>query len=199
MIARSLVPHPDRAAVAVGLVAAALLAALPAENLSRLLAAVVIFGLVGWITWQDAVTFTIPDGAVAGIVMVGAALRLGDGLEALHDPRLVIAGLVVDAVICAGTLLLLRELFYRRRGYDGLGFGDVKLALAGGVLVGAQGFAWATCGACALALLLVLVRRGAGRPMGARDRIALGAFLAPAILLVWALGMMVPSLAATGF
>ncbi|GJE19354.1 prepilin peptidase [Methylobacterium marchantiae] len=199
MIARSLVPHPDRAAVGISLVAAALLAALPAESLPRLLAAMLITVLVGWIIWQDAVTFTIPDGAVAGIVMVGAALRLGEGLEALHDPRLVIAGLTVDAVFCAGTLLLLRELFYRRRGYDGLGFGDVKLASAGGVLAGVQGFAWATFGACALALAFVLVRRVAGRPMGARDRIALGAFLAPAILLVWALGRMVPSLDATGF
>lgn len=198
MIERSLLAHPDRAALGVSLAAAALLAALPEESLPRLLAAVVISGLVAWITWQDAATFTIPDGAVAGIALVGAALRLGEGLEALHDARLVLAALAVDATVCAGSLMLLRELFYRRRGYDGLGFGDVKLALAGGVLVGTEGFAWATCGACAMALLLVLVRGVGGRPMGTRDRIALGAFLAPAILLVWALGRVVPSLHATG-
>ncbi|TXN22777.1 prepilin peptidase [Methylobacterium sp. WL19] len=197
MIARVLIPKSDGAAVAVSLVAALPLAALPGEILPQAIAAVVVACLAAWIAWQDATTFTIPDGGVAGLVLVGAALRLGEGLDALHEVRFVLMGLAVDAGLCTGTLLLLRELFYRRRGYDGLGFGDVKLGLAGGVLLGAQGFAWATCGACALALAVVLARRIAGRPMGLRDRIPLGAFLAPAILLAWAVVHHIPSLDAT--
>lgn len=199
MMNQGLVLRGDWAAVCLSLVATVLLAVLPSEIVPRVIAAVIVIGLIAWITWQDAVTFLIPDGAVAGIVLVGAGLRLGAGIDALHDPWLVIAGLGVDAAACAGTLFLLREIFYRRRGYDGLGFGDVKLGLAGGVLIGAQGFAWATCGACAAALVFVLGRRSGGRPLGAQDRVALGAFLAPAILLAWVVGRMVPSLDATGF
>jgi prepilin signal peptidase PulO-like enzyme (type II secretory pathway) len=198
MIARILVPWLDWAAVSLSLVAALLIAALPAEVLPRLIGAIVLTGLIGWIAWQDSVTFTIPDGAIAGIVLVGTALRIGDGLDALHDPRLVLASVAVDALVCFGSLLLLRELFYRRRGYDGLGFGDVKFAFAGGALVGAQGFAWATCGACTLALAVILFRRMAGRPMGGRDRIPLGAFLAPATLLAWVATWIAPSLDTAG-
>ncbi len=39
---------------------------------------------------------------------------------------------MIAVAVCGGVFLAVRELFFRLRGIDGLGLGDVKLAAAGG-------------------------------------------------------------------
>jgi leader peptidase (prepilin peptidase)/N-methyltransferase len=133
--------------------------------------------LIGWIVWRDGASYLIPDGAVAALALLGAASRVAaEGVTSA-----VAFDLLADVALTGGVLWLLREGFYRLRGHDGLGFGDVKLAGAAGCLVGAEGFAVALL-AASLAGLAAAALRGAGRT----DRIAFGVLLAPAIGLVWA-------------
>ena len=146
-------------------------------------------GLVAlWIAGQDLTDYTIPDAGVIALAVLGAAVRLAEGSldgERLGETSLAIA---VDAAVCGGLLLGLRELYYRRRGVDGLGFGDVKLAAAGGMLAGTSGFAWALFGASVAGLAVALAcrhlpMRGARPEMA--DRLPFGALLAPALWLAW--------------
>ena len=139
--------------------------------------------LVAWIVVQDLRTYTIADGAV---VALSPCSPLAVASSRPHDPALL--DRARRGPDSGGVLLAFREIYYRRRGVDGLGLGDVKLAAAGGLLVGAQTFAWAL-----LAASLVGARRrrrsssddartrGAGRP----QKLAFGAVLAPAIYVAW--------------
>jgi prepilin signal peptidase PulO-like enzyme (type II secretory pathway) len=143
--------------------------------------------VAAWIIWVDVTSFIIPDGAVVAFACLGLGARLGlggvggDGLGA----SLLFTGL--DVVLTGGLLLALRELWFRRYRRDGIGLGDVKLAAAGGILIGASGFAAALFAACLAALCYVFARRLRGQPLASTDRVALGALLAPAIWGVWML------------
>ncbi|MBH0237851.1 prepilin peptidase [Methylobrevis albus] len=153
--------------------------------------------LAGWIMREDLVRLEIPDGAVLAIGLLGAAVRLG---AALPDGLLADAAyeLLLDGIICGGGLWLLREAHYRRRGFDGIGLGDVKLAGAGGLLVGTADFAVALLAASLAGLaIFALRRRRAGRAAdpepvadegaapGAEQRLAFGALLAPILAGLW--------------
>ncbi|MFD1703833.1 prepilin peptidase [Methylopila henanensis] len=162
----------DRAAGLVGIAAAAALAVL---SPGAPLVAAATLPLVAWIIWRDATGFVIPDPASLALAAIGVAARLADDGASLATAL----SLGADVALTGGALWLLREAFYRLRGHDGLGFGDVKLAAAGGCLIGAEGVAAALL-AASLAGLAVAALRGAGR----MDRIAFGAFFAPAIWLV---------------
>lgn len=146
-------------------------------------------GLVGLrIVWQDLSDFTIPDAATLAFGLLALTARLCEGAASSVPLETTATLLVLDAVLCGGMLLFLREAYYRRRGHDGIGLGDVKLAAAGGILVGTIGFAWAILGASLLGLALVIVLRLRWSPAGATrtmDRVAFGAILAPALWLTW--------------
>lgn len=140
------------------------------------------------IVWQDLTDFTIPDSASLALGLVGAAWRLH---EATSGNSLVLdaALIALDGALCGGALLLLRELFYLSRGHDGLGLGDVKLAAAGGLLVGTIGFAWTLFAASLIGILVLMGRRLRhalpGASVEAEPRLAFGAVLAPALWLAW--------------
>ena len=175
------------AAVAVALATPAVAAMEPLWLMAASVALV-----VARIAWQDLADLTIPDGAVIALALLGAVFRLGDAVlldEPLAPTLLVIA---LDVAISGGLLLAVREVYYRRRGYDGLGFGDVKLAAAGGALAGTAGFAWALLGASLLGLVLVFLLRGrvfAGRPPAPEaHKLPFGAVLAPALWVAWLVG-----------
>jgi len=93
------------------------------------------------------------------------------------------AGCAAGFILFAGLGLCYRRL----RGRDGLGGGDVKLAAAAGAWVGWQGLPSVVLLAAAAALALALAR-GRARP---GERVPFGAYLAPAILLVWLTGPLV--------
>jgi len=174
-----------------GLAAAALVAASAFEVLP-LWPTAIAAGLVSlWIAGQDLADYTIPDAAVIALAALGAGVRLTEGAlvgEPLAATSLAIA---IDASVCGGLLLGLREVYYRRRGFDGLGFGDVKLAAAGGVLAETSGFAWALLGASVAGIAVALACRHLP-PRGVRpemaDRLPFGALLAPALWASWMAG-----------
>lgn len=147
------------------------------------------------IVWQDLADFTIPDAATLALGLIGLTARIGDGAYLGETPVVSIGLAVLDAAICGGVLLGLREGYYRLRGHDGIGLGDVKLAAAGGVLLGTVGLSWAVLGASLTSLAVV----GAGRMLPAlaravpvTDRIAFGAVLAPALWATWLVGQILP-------
>ncbi|WP_237154325.1 prepilin peptidase [Oryzibacter oryziterrae] len=136
------------------------------------------------IVWQDMLTLTIADGASLALAIVGVTLRLQAGLGIgfpLKDEIVVIA---IEAGATFAVLFGLREYWYRRRGFDGLGLGDVKLAAAGAATLGAP----ALSAALLMASLAGLATFGALRlwrgPAALSSKLAFGALLAPAIVAV---------------
>lgn len=160
----------------------------PDPTLAMLIA---VPAIAAWIAWQDAADFTIPDGAVAGLALIGFSHRMLAGIALGVPPVDGLMLVAFDALLAGGAFWAIRELHFRRRGFDGLGFGDVKLAAAGAVLVGATAFAFALLAASLAGLGLAVLRRDAGGPDG-RARVPFGAVLAPAL----ALGFLA---AATGY
>ena len=146
-----------------------------------------IGGLVVWIAWQDWRTFTIPDGAVVAIAALAIGYRWSCAMQIGDTPFETVSALTFDALLPAGLLMAFREVYFRRRGFDGLGLGDVKLAVAGALLVGIVAFSWALFAASVTGLVAFGIRRlfsDFAEADGA-DRIAFGALLAPAFWMVW--------------
>lgn len=139
-----------------------------------------VLAMTAWIAWTDARTFTIPDGALLAIAIIGASLRL----NASADPAEASLGILVDFLVCGGALFALREAYYRMRGHDGLGLGDVKLAATGGVLIGAVNFSHALLAASLLGLVLLLARPRNGDELS-MVRLPFGLVLAPACAAVF--------------
>ncbi|MFP5075833.1 prepilin peptidase [Rhizobium sp. YIM 134829] len=139
-----------------------------------------VIAMSAWIAWTDARTFTIPDGALLAIAIVGAALRL----NASADPAEASLRILIDLLVCGGALFALREAYYRMRGYDGLGFGDVKLAATGGVLIGAVNFSHALLAASLFGLVLLLARPRNGGDLS-MVKLPFGLVLAPACAAVF--------------
>ncbi|MFG5118034.1 prepilin peptidase [Methylorubrum sp. POS3] len=143
--------------------------------------------LVARIAWQDLTDFTIPDSATLALAILGAIWRMATAGASGESVTEELTLLALDGLLCFGALLILREVYFRRRGYDGIGLGDVKLAAAGGILVGTGGFAWCLFGASLVGIGLLVGRRalavsGGG---GSEERLAFGAVLAPALALGW--------------
>ncbi|MFB2553943.1 prepilin peptidase [Ensifer soli] len=176
-------PKPDGLAVLAGCVVAVLVVAMPDAAGLDTMAACLVLALTCWIAAQDLATYTIPDGPVVAIALIGAILRFvdpwGGGVQALGAAAL-------DAILCGGAMLAVREGYFRLKGSDGLGFGDVKLSAACACLVGTLGFSHALLGAsiAGLAVAIVVMRRTAGTRI---DRLPFGALLAPACWIVWVL------------
>ncbi len=142
--------------------------------------------LVARIAWQDLTDFTIPDSATLSLALLGLAWRVAVAGEAGEGIVAELTLIALDGLLCGGALLALREAYFRRRGHDGIGLGDVKLAAAGGILVGTGGFAWCLLGASVFGIVLLLGRRALAAPDGTTEaRLAFGAVLAPALALGW--------------
>jgi prepilin signal peptidase PulO-like enzyme (type II secretory pathway) len=128
--------------------------------------------------------FTIPDNAVAAISLW--ASHSGFLTVILPASRLpaALAGLLSTLPFLVGVSSNPRDLL-RSRGWDGLGFGDVKLGAAGGILVGATGFSWALFGASLVAIGIMLGLQLQRKTLDASQRLAFGAILAPALWITW--------------
>ncbi len=175
------------------LLAVAILRAAPGAWISVMLVAGATGALVVWIVWQDLATFTISDAAVLAVAALAFAFRWSSAMAEGEAPGHAAAAIALDVGLCGGLLLLFREAYYRLKGVDGLGLGDVKLAAAGALLVGGVGFSWALFAASLAGLALVGVARLLRRaPAG---RLAFGAVLAPAIWGVWLIEQALPRLA----
>lgn len=156
---------------------------LGADPMLLLAATPVIIALSIWVVITDWRDLIIPDGAVIAIGLVGAALRIS--AASARNGSTLAGGLVAafDGVLWGAALLLIREVYFRRRKHDGIGLGDVKLAAAYAVLVTASAFAWSLLLASVAAIASVWF---AGFRHGREPKkIPFGAFLAPACCLTW--------------
>ncbi len=176
------------------ILAVVILRAAPDGPLPLALAAIATGGLVIWIVWQDLSTFTISDAALAAVAVVALAFRWSTELSDGEAPKHALVTIGIDVVFCGGTLLIFREAYYRLKGIDGLGFGDVKLAAAGALLVGGIGFSWALFAASLAGLVAVAASRLIHPGNARADRLAFGAMLAPALWAVWVIEQMFPRL-----
>jgi leader peptidase (prepilin peptidase)/N-methyltransferase len=146
-----------------------------------LLAIVFVTVQVIWIVAQDIADFTIPDGAVIALAVAGIVVRFTMAADLWQAELL---SLLLDASLGGLAFLAVREAFFRIKGFDGMGFGDVKLAVASGVLVGMEGFAWSVFAASALGLAVALTA-SIIEPERKIDRLPFGALLAPACWTIW--------------
>ena len=160
------------AAIALSLWLVRLPAALPGAALGALAVAIARI---------DAREFRIPDLAnlaAAALALAAAALSANPSVQLAHA--------LARGLIAFAAFYLFRELYRRWRGVIGLGLGDVKLAGVAGLWLDFRAFsAWLEL-ACAAALAYLLVRRWrSGEPLDPELRLPFGAFLAPALWLVW--------------
>jgi len=131
----------------------------------------------------DARRFIIPNELVIAALALGflhACIEETDGIL-----RALAAATLRGAVL--GLLFLsLRELYFRWRGREGLGLGDVKLAAAAGVWLDWPTMPIAVEIAALGALALYVLGHALGRRrIHAATRLPFGLFLAPAIWLAW--------------
>lgn len=151
----------------------------------RVPVAVALGALALWIAVQDLRTLTVPDGGAVAIVLIGGGWRLATGIAEGNEWFWTLVMIALDGVLVGLCFWALREIYFRRRGRDALGFGDVKLAAACAVMLGVTAFAWGLLAASLAALCVALARRLVRHDQG--DKIAFGAFLAPSCVLLWVL------------
>ena len=101
------------------------------------------------------------------------------------SPWLAVAAAVARAAATAGVLAAIRGLHRRLCGIEGLGLGDVKLAAAIGAWLAAETIPFCFAVATAAALGFVLLSGPRGRAIARTTRIPFGAFLCPALWLVF--------------
>jgi leader peptidase (prepilin peptidase)/N-methyltransferase len=146
--------------------------------------------LLGWtmlaIAAIDTRRFMIPDVLSLPAIPLGL---LASGY--VYDPSTsqpVSLDHVIGACLGGASFWLVRESYWRLRGREGLGFGDVKLAAAGGAWVGwvhlSDVVLLAATVALGFATARAMVRRNG---LSGTERIPFGTFLAPSIWIVWAL------------
>ncbi|HEX3442248.1 MAG TPA: A24 family peptidase [Pseudolabrys sp.] len=164
-----------------GTVAVALISALslpwPVALASTLLGALMLAGAD-----VDARVFLLPDlvtlgGTVSGIA-AAYALAPVDAVWSAVD-----AG--IQAAATAAVVALVRWSYERWRGCEGLGFGDVKLAAAVGAWLPLQAISLCFALATGAALVAVIVARLRGQTIGTTMKLPFGAFLCPALWLIF--------------
>jgi leader peptidase (prepilin peptidase) / N-methyltransferase len=133
----------------------------------------------------DARTCLLPDivtwGAVGCGVVAAAAL---DPYEKWHAA----AAATMRAAGTALALALLRWCYARLRTREGLGFGDVKLAAAVGAWLPLEAVPMCFGLAAGAALVAVLLARLRGEAISGSTKIPFGAFLCPALWLIFYVG-----------
>jgi leader peptidase (prepilin peptidase)/N-methyltransferase len=134
--------------------------------------------------------FIIPD----ALSLPAAPLGLAAALFAFPAPaQEVLLDQVLAAFVAGGSLYAVRALYFRARGVEGLGLGDVKLATAAGAWVGLEALPMTCLLATVAALTVVLVRSAFVRSAATRltTAIPFGSFIAPAIIIMWLIRLLV--------
>ena len=130
----------------------------------------------------DSRTFLLPDLVTWGAVVCGIfAAALLDATT----PWTAAVHAIVRAGCVASVLALFRSSYAWLRGSEGLGFGDVKLAAAIGAWLPIEAIPSCFGLATSSALLMVMAARLKGQPIMRTTKIPLGAFLCPALWIVF--------------
>lgn len=133
----------------------------------------------------DAERFIIPDWLSLPTIPAGLAYAWAN--DAAPPARLLEH--LIAMTLGGLALYLIREAYFRYRAREGLGLGDVKLALAAGAWTGLAGLGHVLLLASILAICCVLALNARNlAALKAATPIAFGVFLAPAIWIVWFAG-----------
>jgi leader peptidase (prepilin peptidase) / N-methyltransferase len=144
----------------------------------------VFAALVLWLTKSDLERFQLPDFANSAVAGAGLAW-----LSTLDSPEPGLLHAALRAVTTAALLAAVNWAYARLRGHDGLGWGDVKLAAAGAIWLEWSQLPMALLIAAAAGILAFAAQATLSRtPIRAVSVIPFGAFLAPAMWLVWFVG-----------
>ena len=141
--------------------------------------------LLLWLAKSDLQRFELPDLANLSVGVLGLMW-----ISTQLDPAVGLLHATLRALAAAACLTAVKWSYDRIRGIEGLGWGDVKLAAAGAIWLDWPQMPLALLIAAA-AGLLVIAGRGAfsPTPITASTALPFGAFLAPAIWLVWFAGL----------
>jgi leader peptidase (prepilin peptidase) / N-methyltransferase len=178
--------RPNLAILAVGCVAIGVVSATflpwPIAVASTVLGALMVAGAE-----VDARTCLLPDvvtyGATAAGVFAAAALEQTDPWHAM-------ANALIRAIVVAFVIAAMRLCYERLRGREGLGLGDVKLAAAVGAWLPVEAIPLCFGLAAGGALLMVMFAHARGAAVDASTKIPFGAFLCPALWLVFYASML---------
>jgi leader peptidase (prepilin peptidase) / N-methyltransferase len=133
------------------------------------------------LAWIDIRKGIIPDWMNVAIAVLGMSKALlWGGAPAALDAAL--RGIAIGIVIW-----LLRRLYFRARGVQGLGLGDVKFLAAAGIWVGIAGLPTLLLIATLTALGSIGVLLLSGRALTTRTSLPFGPFLAIALIVTAAL------------
>lgn len=137
-------------------------------------------GLLVLLAWIDFKRRTIPNALNATIALIGAfrAAALG-GLPAIVET-------ILQAMIVAAAVWLLRWLYFVIRRQQGLGLGDVKLLTASTFWVGMVGIPLQLLSASLSALAVVATLHAAGYSVTRKSAVPFGPFLAFGLLVTLA-------------
>jgi leader peptidase (prepilin peptidase) / N-methyltransferase len=131
----------------------------------------------------DARTFLLPDLVTGGTLLSGI---LAAPLLNPHDPpALALGAAVLRAIGTAAVLLAVRWVYAGLRKRQGIGLGDVKLAAGIGAWLPTDAIPLCFALAASSALVLILLAHSRGKPVNATTRLPFGAFLCPALWLIF--------------
>ena len=130
----------------------------------------------------DARKFLLPDLVTWGAVICGI---LAAPLLNTAEPWAAIGEAIARAGCIAGVLVLLRAGYGWIRQIEGLGLGDVKLGAAIGAWLPLEAIPWCFGLATSGALLALMFARLSGEPVMRTTKVPLGAFLCPALWIVF--------------
>jgi leader peptidase (prepilin peptidase)/N-methyltransferase len=133
----------------------------------------------------DARTYLIPDIVTCGCIITG--ILAAPALDP-SQPWLGAGTAIARAAGTAVVLGLLRWCYARLRGREGLGFGDIKLAAAVGAWLPVADIPLCFAVATGSALVTVILARLRGEEIDATMKLPFGAFLCPALWLVFYAG-----------
>ena len=147
------------------------------EGTGQVLAFATLVLLTSYAAIVDARTQTIPD-------LASLALLVG-GLLVSATIGVVTPASAVAAAALSGLLLwFVRAAFHALKGYDGLGFGDVKFVAAASTWTGVESVAFALLIASTAALVYVLLRQMLDASFEPNGRVPFCPFLALGIVCV---------------
>lgn len=136
-------------------------------------ATILLAGALVGIVYYDGRYQIIPD-VLTATVAISAGLTLWQDQQWLAH--------LLGAIICGGLMALVAWVWKKTKGLDGLGFGDVKLMAALGLLLGPERGMWVlSSAALAGAVWGLALQRMGGRGQETKDepiKIPLGLFLA---------------------
>ena len=163
------------------MIAAVIVAAVLVQNDAQAAAGCFLGWLLVLLVIADLRHQILPDSLTATVLASGL-------LAALFLPTPDFTQALIGAAIGGGSFFLLRFLYFRYRGIEGLGLGDVKLMAGLGAWLGPAWLPPLVLIAAVAGLIVVLLQSWRrGTRVSATNRVAFGAYLGGAALLLWGL------------